>query len=123
MFSIYPTKVQIIPETTKEKRRKLTFHSVISLPSGFSGCITFRDARQKPLTSCDLLRGEKPIRDGHSSLPCAHGNHACSRGGDCVAEMFFSLFFIFILLLLLNFGLQKYALISNYASFLVIFNV
>ena len=57
--------------------------------------ITFRGARQKQLTSCGHEHGEKPIRDDHSLLPYAHGNHACLRDDDCEAEMFFS-FFLFI---------------------------
>ena len=57
--------------------------------------ITFRGARQKQLTSYGHEHGEKPIRDDHSLLPYAHGNHACSRDDDCEAEMFFS-FFLFI---------------------------
>ena len=57
--------------------------------------IICRGARQKRLTFCDHEHGEKPIRDDHSLLPYAHGNHACSRDDDCEAEMFFS-FFLFI---------------------------
>ena len=62
--------------------------------------LTFRDSRQIRSTSCGPLHGEKPGRDGHSLWPCARGNHACSRGDDCAAEMFFSLlYYLFILLL------------------------
>jgi hypothetical protein len=57
--------------------------------------ITFRGARQIQLTSYGHEHGEKPIRDDHSLLPYAHGNHACLRDDDCEAEMFFS-FFLFI---------------------------
>ena len=61
---------------------------------------TFRGARQKRSTSCSPLHGEKPGRDGHSWWPYARGNHACLRGDDCAAEMFFSLrYYLFILLL------------------------
>ena len=60
--------------------------------------ITFRGARQKQLTSYGHEHGEKPIRDDHSLLPYAHGNHACSRDDDCEAEMFFSFFFIIFLI-------------------------
>ena len=66
--------------------------------------ITFHDARQKRSTSYDLLHGEKPIRDDHSLMPYAHGNHACSRDGDCAAEMFFSLSYLILLLLFVNSG-------------------
>ena len=54
---------------------------------------TFRGARQKRSTSCGPLHGEKPGRDGHSWWPYARGNHACFRGVDCAAEMFFSLLY------------------------------
>ena len=29
----------------------------------------------------------------YSLWPCARGNHACLRGDDCAAEMFFSLLY------------------------------
>ena len=61
--------------------------------------ITFRDARQIRLASYGPWRGEKPVRDDHSLLPCARGSHACSRGDDCAAEMFFSLFYLYFILL------------------------
>ncbi len=79
--------------------------------------ITFRDARQKRSTSCDPLHGEKPVHDDHSSMPYAHGNRACSRDGDCAVEMFFSLFYYLIFVIIRQFGLQNYVIISNYASF------
>ena len=60
--------------------------------------IIFRGARQKQLTSYGHEHGEKPIRDDHSLLPYAHGNHACSRDDDCEAEMFFSFFLIIFLI-------------------------
>ena len=53
----------------------------------------------------------------HSLLPCAHGNHACSRGDDCAAEMFFSLFYLIFIIVIRQFGLQNYIIISNCASF------
>jgi len=79
--------------------------------------ITFHDARQKQSTSYDLSHGEKPERDDHSLLPYAHGSHACSRDGDCVAEMFFSLSYYLFIVIIPRIGLQKYTLFSKYASF------
>ena len=64
-----------------------------------------------------ISNGEKPVRDDHSLLPCAHGNHACSRGDDCAAEMFFSLFYLIFIIVIRQFGLQNYIIISNCASF------
>ena len=64
-----------------------------ALLASVSNVLIFRGARQIRLTSCGPLRGVKPGRDDHSSWPCARGNHACSRGGDCAAEMFSSLLY------------------------------
>lgn len=73
--------------------------------------ITFRDSRQKQLTSYGRVHDVQTKRDDHSLLPYAHGNHACSRDDDCAVEMFFSsfiLFFVVILSLLKHeIGLQK----------------
>ena len=91
MFSfISKAKVQRIIEITKKLGVFLA-----NTPNSYlrETEFTFRDARQIRLTSCGPLHGEKPVRDDHSLLPCAHGNHACSRGDDCAAEMFFSLFY------------------------------
>ena len=60
---------------------------------------------------------KQPVRDDHSLLPYAHGNHACSRGDDCAAEMFFSLFYLIFIIVIRQFGLQNYIIISNCASF------
>ena len=78
---------------------------------------TFHDARLKRSASYDLLHGGKPVRDDHSLLPYAHGNHACSRDGDCVAEMFFSLSYLILFVIIRQFGVQNYIIISNCASF------
>ena len=59
--------------------------------------ITFRDSRQKPLTSYDLWRDGWPARGDHSLWPFSHGSRACSRDGDCVAEMFFSLLYTYFI--------------------------
>jgi hypothetical protein len=55
------------------------------------GEITFRGSRQKQLTSYDLWRDVQPKRGDRSWWPFSHGSRACSRDGDCAAEMFFSL--------------------------------
>ena len=64
-----------------------------ALLASVSNVLIFRGARQIRLTSCGPLRGVKPGHDGHFWWPCAHGNHACSRGDDCAAEMFSSLLY------------------------------
>jgi hypothetical protein len=87
-------KLQRKIDTTKKSGIFLRKHTQF-LSVDVAGVITFRDARQKPLTSCGPWHGVKPVRGGHSWLPCAHGNHACSRGDDCAAEMFFSLSFMY----------------------------
>jgi hypothetical protein len=38
---------------------------------------TFRDSRQKLLTSCDPLHDVQPERGGHSWWPFSHGSRAC----------------------------------------------
>ena len=110
-------KVQRNIETTKKLGiflRKYTQFLFVTP----QGRITFRDARQIQLTSYGPWRGEKPVRDDHSLLPCARGSHACLRGDDCAAEMFFSLFYLyFIFVEIRRFGLQNYIIISNCASF------
>ena len=90
-----------MPNNKQKKNRELTY-SLLPTFLPFTPRytkISFRDARQKQSTSYDPSHGEKPIRDDHSLMPYARGNPACSRGDDCVAEMFFSLFFIYLLLL------------------------
>ena len=101
----------------KKSRVHLTVTPDISSIYSLKTEITFRDALKKRSTSYDLLHGEKPIHGDHSLMPYAHGNHACSRDGDCVAEMFFSLLFIFFVVIIPRIGLQKYTLFSKYASF------
>ncbi len=77
--------------------------------------LTYRDARRKRSTSCGPLHGVRPIRGDRSWWPCARGNHACSRGGDCAVEMFFSLFYSVIIVKFHRFGLQNYTNLLNYA--------
>jgi hypothetical protein len=86
----------ILCETEKQRREKTqkAAKKIISLLL-FVACndhrkITFRDFRVIQSTSCGHEHGEKPIRDDHSLLPYARGNHACLRDDDCEAEMFFS---------------------------------
>jgi len=103
----------------KKSRVHLTVTPDISSIYSLKTEITFRDALKKRSTSYDLLHGEKPIHGDHSLLPYARGNHACSRDDDCEAEMFFSLsYYIFIFVIIPQFGLQNYALFSKYASFI-----
>ena len=52
--------------------------------------LTCRGSRQKQWVSYGRVHGGKQVRDDHSWSSYAHGNHACSRGGGCVAGMFFS---------------------------------
>ena len=77
-------------QTTKAAKKQ----SVSLLPLRF--CITswiiFRGARQKQLTSCDHDDGGKPVHGGRSLSTFSHGNHACSHGDGCGAEMFFSFY-------------------------------
>ena len=91
----------------KQEEAKMTFTSSCFLClAQFKAFqrITFRDARQKPLTSYDLWRDGWPARGDHSLWPFSHGSRACSRDGDCVAEMFFSLLYTyFIIIILCNF--------------------
>ena len=61
--------------------------------------------------------------NSYSLLPCAHGNHACLRGDDCAAEMFFSLFYLIFIVVIRQFGLQNYIIISNCASFRLNFSL
>jgi len=83
--------------------------------------ITFRGSRQILSVFYDPWRGVKPKRDGHSLLPCARGNHACSRGGDCGAGMFFSLLYNCFMLLFSHFWAAKllifFELAKKYANF------
>ena len=76
--------------TTKAAKKQ----SVSLLPLRFfvANRITFRGARQKQLTSCDHDDGGKPIRGGRSLSTFSHGNHVCSHGDGCGAEMFFSFY-------------------------------
>ncbi len=60
--------------------------------------ITYRDFRQKRLAFYVHVRDGLPIRDDRSWLTFSHGIHACSPFFYCGAEMFFSLFFIFIVI-------------------------
>ena len=62
--------------------------------------ITFRDAHQKPLTSCGPLHDVRPKRDDHFWWSFSHGNHACSRDGDCGVEMFSSLLYIYLFVMI-----------------------
>jgi hypothetical protein len=59
----------------------------------------------------------KPKRGGRSSWPFFHGSRACSRDGDCGAEMFFSLLFTYLFVtfsliwgakVLISFELRKF---------------
>jgi hypothetical protein len=60
----------------------------------------------------------QPVRDGHSWWPFSHGSRACSRDGDCGAEMFSSLLFTYFIRynlsiwaakLLISFELRKFS--------------
>jgi len=85
----------------KQKEAKINLYFFLFLLNFLlNNRITFRDARQKPLTSYDPWRDVQPVRDDHSWWPFSHGSRACSRDGDCAAEMFFSLLFLLIYLLL-----------------------
>jgi hypothetical protein len=42
----------------------------------------------------------QPERDDHSWWPFSHGNRAYSRDGDCGVEMFFSLLYTFIFVMI-----------------------
>ena len=78
----------------KKNRKKQRFFPTsfyFNLIFFFEPDFTFRDSRQKLLTSCDPLHDVQPVRDDHSWWPFSHGSRACSRDGDCAAEMFFSL--------------------------------
>ena len=90
VFSAFGAKLQRIIDTTKKLGIFLIKHTQFLF---LTWEFTFRGARQTRLTSYVPLRGEKPVRDDHSLLPCARGSHACLRGDDCAAEMFFSLFY------------------------------
>lgn len=87
--------------TTKAAKKQ----SVSLLPLRFfvANRITFRGARQKQLTSCDHDDGGKPIRGGRSLSTFSHGNHVCSHGDGCGAEMFFSYLAFVILLFRIKF--------------------
>ena len=61
--------------------------------------ITYRDFRQKRLAFYVHVRDGLPIRDDRSWLTFSHGIHACSPFFYCGAEMFFSLFFLYLSLL------------------------
>ena len=84
--------------TTKNRKKQRLFSTSFYFNSFFYEIrrITFRDSRQKPLTSYVLWHDVKPKRGGRSSWPFFHGSRACSRDGDCGAEMFFSLLFTYL---------------------------
>ena len=90
----------ISEKATKTKRSKVTFAPFCLLRfvvfEPFLR-ITFRDSHQKQLTSYDLWRDGWPARGDHSLWPFSHGSRACSRDGDCVAEMFFSLLYTYFI--------------------------
>ena len=69
--------------------------------------LTCRDARQKLSASCGPWRGAMPARGGRSLLTFSRGSRACAPFSCCAAEMFFSLFYLFFMLLFTHFGLQK----------------
>jgi hypothetical protein len=83
----------------KQKEAKKNLHFSLFLPIFSLRCayFTFRGAHQKPLTSYDPWRDELPKRDGRFLWPFSHGSRACSRDGDCVAEMFFSLLYSYLI--------------------------
>ena len=109
-------------DTVKKTRRNKAFCPVppCSYKHSHKGIthetITFRGSRRILSVSYDPLRGVLPTRDDHSLLPFSRGIHACSRGDDCAAEMFFSLFFLILFRCYFvikrtqqsAFGLQKY---------------
>jgi hypothetical protein len=99
-------------KSNKKTERSKEFSLLLSVLPSFSlrdtRFLTFRDARLIQLTSYGPLRGVKPTRGDHSSWPFSHGSRACSRDGDCAAEMFFSLLFsLFIVVTIYRFGVQK----------------
>ena len=60
--------------------------------------IIYRGSREIQLISYDHEHDEMTIHDDHSLLPFSRGNRACLHDGGCEAEMFFSFFYLFILL-------------------------
>jgi hypothetical protein len=66
-------------KSTKKIKRSKDKPLLLSILASFSAKkgITFRDSRQKPLTSYDLWRDVQPKRGDHSWWPFSHGSRAC----------------------------------------------
>ena len=99
----YETRKQSGKKTQKAAKNWSMLLLMSSSFQRFCQEITFRGARQKQLTSCDHDDGGKPIRGGRSLSTFSHGNHVCSHGDGCGAEMFFSYLAFVILLFRIKF--------------------
>jgi hypothetical protein len=68
----------------------------------------------------------QPKRGDHSWWPFSHGSRACSRDGDCAAEMFSSLLFYYLFVtfstiwgakVLISFELRKFFWKISHSTF------
>ena len=95
----------------KKQQRNLDFFAAFPLPNRLTTNlyeIIFRGFRRKQLISYGHGHGGKPTHADRSSLPFSRGSRACSLFFCCEAEMFFSLFSIFFIVIIRTLGLQKY---------------
>jgi hypothetical protein len=74
---MYHFSIAKIMKKQKEAKNSLYFFLFFLHFLSETACFTFRDARQKQLTSCGPLRGVKPTRGDHSLWPFSHGSRAC----------------------------------------------